>query len=317
MFSPGIPLILSDGFSEEHVMGSKDDQHKEAIELCRQAEVTSKGKAIQPPENSGAPATDVLKMLRELRIHQNELEMQNKALRKNLEKQVAARAWYFDLYDLAPVGYCILSEKGLILEGNLAAATLLGTTRSELVNQPFARFIRKADQSIYDHHRKKLFETGMPHDCELKMLRSDRALFRVKLNSTTTKNAKGTPTYLSVIIDITGHRQADGDPGQSRNLSAISLLVADISHEINNPNGFIIFNLPILRDYLQELMPIVDRHMKKYPKQELFGRFYADFRKDLFDLLDNIEHGAQRIDAAVSKLKAFSRKQEKPSAELT
>ncbi len=43
----------------------------------------------------------------------------------------------------------------------------------------------------------------------------------------------------------------------------------------------------------------------------MFGRPYEDFRKDLFKLLDNIEHGAHRINATVSGLKDFSRKREK------
>lgn len=38
----------------------------------------------------------------------------------------AARERYFELFDLAPVGYCIVGEQGLILEANLTAAGLLG-----------------------------------------------------------------------------------------------------------------------------------------------------------------------------------------------
>ena len=53
--------------------------------------------------------------LHDLRVHQIELEMQNEELRRTKEELEASRARYFDLYDLAPVGYCTLSEEGIIL----------------------------------------------------------------------------------------------------------------------------------------------------------------------------------------------------------
>lgn len=37
-------------------------------------------------------------------------------------------ARYFELYDLAPVGYCSVSETGLISQANLTTVTLLGMT---------------------------------------------------------------------------------------------------------------------------------------------------------------------------------------------
>ena len=70
--------------------------------------------------------------LYELRVHQSELEMQNEELRRAQLELDATRARYFDIYDLAPVGYCTLSEQGLILEANLTAAALLGVARGEL-----------------------------------------------------------------------------------------------------------------------------------------------------------------------------------------
>ena len=62
--------------------------------------------------------------LHELRVHQIELEMQNEELRRAQSDLHAAHDKYFDLYDLAPAGYCTLSEQGLILEANFTAARL-------------------------------------------------------------------------------------------------------------------------------------------------------------------------------------------------
>ncbi len=55
-------------------------------------------------------------------MHQIELEMQNEELQRSQTELENARARYFNLYDLAPIGYVTLSEKGLILEANLTAA---------------------------------------------------------------------------------------------------------------------------------------------------------------------------------------------------
>ena len=93
--------------------------------------------------------------------------MQNEELRRAQEELEVSRARYFDLYDLAPVGYVTLSEQGLILEANLTFVTLLGVTRGALVKQPLTRFIVREDQDIHYRHRKLLLETGAPQVYEV------------------------------------------------------------------------------------------------------------------------------------------------------
>ncbi|MBI4633379.1 MAG: PAS domain S-box protein [Deltaproteobacteria bacterium] len=91
-------------------------------------------------------------------------------------------------------------------------------------------------------------------------------------------------------------------------LSSLGMLVSGISHEINNPNNFIVFNIPILREYFKELIPIIDEYAATHPQYALFGMTYDEFREDIFKLMDNLEHGAERINATVSNLQEFSRK---------
>jgi PAS domain-containing protein len=58
-----------------------------------------------------------------------------------------------DIFNLAPVGYCTVSKKGLIQKANFTAASLLGISRRELVKQPISRFIRIEERYIhYRHH---------------------------------------------------------------------------------------------------------------------------------------------------------------------
>jgi diguanylate cyclase (GGDEF)-like protein/PAS domain S-box-containing protein len=157
----------------------------------------------------GAPA-ETRHLLHELEVHQIELEMQNEELRRAQEELEESRARYFDLYDLAPVGYLTLSEQGLILEANLTAAKLLGAEKSQLVKKPVTRFIVREDQDIYYLHRKQLFETRAPQVCELRMVRKGGVPFWVQLDANLVRDAaSGAPFYHVGMSDISARKQVD------------------------------------------------------------------------------------------------------------
>ena len=149
------------------------------------------------------------RVLHELRVYQNELEAQNVELRVAHVHLDAACARYFDLYDLAPVGYCTLSEKGLILEANLTSANLLGVSRGVLVQKPISRFILEEDQYIYYLHLKKLSVYGELQACELRMVRQDKTHFWARLEAAVTQDAVGKRVFRVVFSDINDRKNAD------------------------------------------------------------------------------------------------------------
>ena len=108
------------------------------------------------------------------------------------------------------------------------------------------------------------------------------------------------------VNDITKVRQFEKQLIQSEKMASLGILVASIAHEINNPNNFVTFNIPILRSYLNEMLPIIDAYAEKHPDLELCQMTYPEFREDIFKLLDNVGNGSARIDSFVTNLREFS-----------
>ena len=178
-------------------------------ELRKRAE--EKAGNMEPVSLSVQTPEEIQQMVHELRVHQIELEMQNEELRRAHAEIEASQARYFDLYDLAPVGYITVSEKGLVLETNLTAAALMGVPRSAMVKQPLTRFVLKEDQDIYYLHRKNLFETGEPQICELRLVKPDGNVFWAHLAATLAEDPDGAPVCRVVLNDITDRKQAEAE----------------------------------------------------------------------------------------------------------
>jgi signal transduction histidine kinase len=108
------------------------------------------------------------------------------------------------------------------------------------------------------------------------------------------------------ITDITEAKQLERQVIQSEKMASLGVLVSSIAHEINNPNNFVSFNIPILKDYLQEIVPILDEYADKQTDFEICNMAYPEFRQDIFKLLDNISHGSGRISSFVANLREFA-----------
>ena len=186
-------------------------RHRQETELRRLAEEKS-GPSLESLE--AQIPEDVRLMFHELCVHQIELEMQNEELRRTQTELDATRARYFDLYDLAPVGYCTLSGLGLILEANLTAANLLGQARGILINQPISRYIHRQDQDIY-YRCQQTPDVRGTRECELRMVSANGSVFWASLASTVSRQSDGTLECRLVISNITDRKHAEAMLRQS------------------------------------------------------------------------------------------------------
>ena len=235
---------------------------RSASDLRKRAE--AKARASEANAADTPSPAESKRLLHELRVHQIELEMQNEELRQAQDALGASRTRYFELYDLAPVGYLTLNEAGLILEASLTAATLLGVARGALVQQPLTRFILSADQDAYYRHRKQLFETRAPQQCEVRMLRGDAAPLWVALRAAAAQDTDGSPVFRAVMVDITERKQAEQTLRHSEERfrllfeqAADSIFLLDIV-----PDG-----IPVIRDTNSAALRLLG-----YEREELIGQ---------------------------------------------
>ena len=179
---------------------------EDAHALRARAEAQFSLKAAHLTVVSDTTSPDAAQLLHELQVHQIELEMQNEELRRTLNELDASHARYFDFYDLAPVGYCSVNEKGLISQVNLATARLLGCAGNALLTQAFTRFITHEEQDRWYLFRQRLQASGEPDSIELHLHKADGSPFWAELIALAVPDANGNSGLRLVLTDISARK---------------------------------------------------------------------------------------------------------------
>lgn len=184
-------------------------------ELRRKAEAISLERSVVhsatrlPANSPGFSSDEMMRLMHELQVHQIELELQNQELRRAQFELDVAKSRYFDLYELAPTGYCVISKLGMIEEANLTIANLLGVERSQLIQKPLSRFIFIEDQDLFYLHQRSLVKSEKLQSRELRMVKSDGTIVWVQIASVAIEDSEGKIDIRITISDITDRIQIE------------------------------------------------------------------------------------------------------------
>jgi signal transduction histidine kinase len=94
---------------------------------------------------------------------------------------------------------------------------------------------------------------------------------------------------------------------QADKMASLGILVAGVAHEINNPNGLILLNMPILKEVYQDAEEVLESRFHDQGDFTLGGLPYSRMRNEVPHLLDEMQEGANRIKRIVEELKDFAR----------
>ena len=224
------------------------------------------------------------------------------------EKEAAETAFQA-LFDQTFQYMWLLDSTGMIKEINETALECENNGKHDIIGRffPDLDFWRDVPEA-----REELIlaveQAGQGRFVRLETTGLDREGRRLHLD-VSLKPVKSSDDRILLLItegrDITDLKKAQQQVFQSEKLAALGRLAAGVAHEINNPNNFIYFNLPVLRDYLNRL-----RDMMEMAEIGAEGSSYSIEEKDeifadIIELLADMEHGSARITRIVSEFRDY------------
>ena len=214
---------------------------------------------------------------------------------------------YRTIFDTAGTGMISFGDDSVITLANEGWTELTGYSVEETVGKmtwmPF--FTQASLEKMKEYHRLRSEDpASAPRAYEAQLVDRAGAVHDGIINI---QLVPGTNQRVASFHDMTELKHAQQQMYRADKMAALGQIIAGVAHEINNPNNFIYFNLPILRRYMEAMRPLLERALEEEPELTLLNMPYDMFLKDMYKLLENMEHGSRRITSIVSDLKTYIR----------
>lgn len=153
---------------------------------------------------------EIQRLIHQKEIREAEQELQIDEIRRSYQAQLeASRNRYAELYETAPAGYFTLDQAGLIVEVNRTGSELLELEKGYLIKTPFSLYVADEDQAFFNDYRMRLFETEKHDSCEIKLIKREKAVFYVHVESIVVTESDGVKRCRCIVSDMSKRKEAE------------------------------------------------------------------------------------------------------------
>ena len=143
-------------------------------------------------------ASDALKLLHELQVHQVELDLQHEHINEERQALEQSMQRLAELYVFAPVAYFMVASTGQIAEGNIVGARMLGTERGQIDSYNISHLLAPDSRPALLALLEQVLGNGLPQNCRFPAL--DTAKF--KGFEITASTSPGGQHCLVVVVEV-------------------------------------------------------------------------------------------------------------------
>lgn len=208
-----------------------------------------------------AQGKDLNTVFQELQVHQIELEMQNDELRIANEELELQRMRFAEIYDLAPVGYFILDNRGIIDEVNTSGLKLFDAHRTDVKGKRLHNFVAADSADEYYSFYNSLLTSAEKQSCQLKLRTKGGRHIHTQVEGTAIN--KNSQCYIT-IVDVTEAIEASKTISETKDRLQLALEASSA--------GAWELHLPSMNMYLDET-----NHRICNANERGFNNTYASF----------------------------------------
>jgi len=214
-------------------------------------------------------------------------------------------------------GYFEVDLAGNLTFFNPILCRYLGYSKDELLGKNNREFMSKEQAKTAYETFNKVFRTGKTQWAQdWEFIRKDGTRGFFEATVTLIRDDKGNPLGFRCFGRDTSERkkaeqelrQHQEQLYQAGKMVALGTLVSGVAHDINNPNNFIMLNIPLLKEAWEGAMPILEEYYEENGDFIVGGMNFSEMRERIPKLFAGLMDGSQRIQQIVDDLKNFVRK---------